>query len=88
METTQTLGGLSLGGWIGVSIFVAVVFAIFCSIITFIVVKKMFLKQIKENPPITERMIRTLYSQVGRSPSDLQVKKIIAKIYQDQNKKK
>ena len=33
-----------------------------------------FEKEIKENPPINEKMIRALYQQMGRKPSEAQVR--------------
>lgn len=39
--------------------------------------QKMFKKQLKNNPPINEKMIRMLYSQVGRKPSEAQVRQIL-----------
>ena len=31
-------------------------------------------KQLKKNPPINEKMIRALYMQMGRKPSEAQVR--------------
>lgn len=39
---------------------------------------KFFKKQLKENPPITEEQIRTMYKQMGRTPSEKQVKQIMS----------
>lgn len=36
-----------------------------------------FQKQIKENPPITEKQIRAMYMQMGRKPSEAQIKQIM-----------
>lgn len=39
--------------------------------------RRMFQKQIKENPPINEKMIRAMYSQMGRKPSEAQIRQIM-----------
>ena len=31
-------------------------------------------KQIKENPPVNEKMIRAMFMQMGRKPSEAQIK--------------
>lgn len=38
---------------------------------------KTFKKQLKENPPITESQIRSMYKQMGRTPNEKQVKQIM-----------
>ena len=35
-----------------------------------------FKKQLKENPPITEKMIRAMFRSMGRQPSEKQVREI------------
>ena len=39
--------------------------------------KKNFEKQIKENPPINEKMIRAMFLQMGRKPSEAQIRQIL-----------
>lgn len=34
-------------------------------------------KQIKENPPINEKMIRAMFMQMGRKPSEAQIRQIM-----------
>ncbi len=36
-----------------------------------------FKRQMKKNPPINERMIRTLFAEMGRKPSEAQIKRIM-----------
>lgn len=36
----------------------------------FFFTRRYFEKQIKENPPITEKQIRAMYAQMGRKPSE------------------
>lgn len=45
--------------------------------ISFFVTKKKFEKELKENPPINEKMIRAMYSQMGRKPSEAQIRQIM-----------
>jgi uncharacterized protein YneF (UPF0154 family) len=39
---------------------------------------KYFKKQMRDNPPITEDQIRSMYAQMGRTPSEQQIKSIMA----------
>lgn len=39
--------------------------------------RKTFLKQLKENPPINEKMIRAMFMQMGRKPSEAQIRQIM-----------
>lgn len=43
----------------------------------FYIAQKIFKKQLRENPPINEEQIRAMYSQMGRKPSEQQVKQIM-----------
>lgn len=45
--------------------------------ISFFVTKSKFEKQLKENPPINEKMIRAMYAQMGRKPSESQIRAIM-----------
>ncbi len=47
------------------------------AIITFIVVRKLFARQLKKNPPINEKMIRAMMTQMGRTPSEKQVRAVM-----------
>lgn len=40
----------------------------------FFISRAVFKNQLKKNPPINEKMIRALYMQMGRKPSEAQVK--------------
>ncbi|HAM63271.1 MAG: hypothetical protein A2Y20_09090 [Firmicutes bacterium GWF2_51_9] len=39
--------------------------------------RKAMMKQLKENPPINEKMIRAMFLQMGRKPSEAQIKQIM-----------
>lgn len=46
-----------------------------------------FQKQMKENPPITEKMIRAMFLQMGRKPSEAQIRSIMKSMGQETAKK-
>jgi len=43
----------------------------------FLISKHLFQKQLKENPPISEDMIKTLMRGMGRNPSQKQVNQLM-----------
>ena len=43
----------------------------------FFFTRRYFEKQLKENPPITEKQIRAMYAQMGRKPSEAQIRAIM-----------
>lgn len=43
----------------------------------FFIAKKVFQKQLKDNPPINEEMIKTLMRGMGRNPSQKQVNQLM-----------
>ena len=43
----------------------------------FLISKRIFQKQLKENPPINEEMIKTLMRGMGRNPSQKQVNQLM-----------
>ena len=45
--------------------------------IGFFVSKRMFTNQLKKNPPINEKMIRAMFMQMGRKPSESQIKQVM-----------
>lgn len=54
-------------------------------IIGFLVARWYMKKQIEKNPPINEKMIRVMFQQMGRSPSEKQVREIMRNV-NNQNK--
>ena len=40
----------------------------------FFITRKIFTKQLEKNPPINEKMIRAMFMQMGRKPSEAQIK--------------
>ena len=67
MDTSAILG-LSIG--IPLAIIAGLV-------IGYIVAMRIFKRQLKKNPPISEAQIRMMYAQMGRKPSESQVKQIM-----------
>ena len=51
-------------------------------IIGFFVARTLFQRYLKKNPPINENMIRMLYSQMGRTPSEKDIRRIMKQMEQ------
>ncbi len=66
--------------WQNLGIFV--LGALISAVVTFFITKKMFEKQLKENPPIDEKMIRAMYMQMGRKPSEAQIRQTMKSLGQ------
>jgi uncharacterized protein YneF (UPF0154 family) len=43
----------------------------------FFIAKKLFSDQLKKNPPINEKMIRAMFLQMGRKPSETQIRQVM-----------
>ena len=46
----------------------------------FFIARWYFKKQLKENPPINEKMIRAMFRSMGRTPSEKQVREIMRNV--------
>ena len=46
-------------------------------ILGFFIARYFLKKQIKENPPINEKMIRAMFLQMGRKPSEAQIRAVM-----------
>ena len=46
-------------------------------VVGFFVSRKVFKRYLEKNPPINENMIRAMMSQMGRKPSEKQVKQVM-----------
>lgn len=68
---------MGIGSWIGILIACIVVAIIIGVIIGFKISGKIYKKQMRENPPITEEQIKQMYAQMGRKPSEAQIKQIM-----------
>lgn len=78
---------MSIGGWIGLVIGIGIFLFLAGAVLSFFITKKMFEKQIKENPPINEKMIRAMFLQMGRKPSEAQIKSIMRSMQNAKNNK-
>ena len=43
----------------------------------FFITRYIFQKQLKENPPVNEKMIRAMFRSMGRTPSEKQIREIM-----------
>ena len=51
--------------------------SIVSALVTFFLTRRAFEKQLKANPPVTEKMIRAMFMQMGRKPSEAQIKAVM-----------
>ncbi|MDY2888939.1 MAG: YneF family protein [Candidatus Caccosoma sp.] len=70
MNNIIILAEISVWGQIG---FIALGLVV-GAIAGYFISRAVFKKQLKKNPPINEKMIRALYQQMGRKPSEAQVR--------------
>lgn len=68
---------MSLGLGIGLIVGLSILGIIIGGGIGFFFTKKMFEKQLRENPPVSEKMIRAMFLQMGRKPSESQIKSVM-----------
>ncbi|MFC6038460.1 YneF family protein [Paenisporosarcina macmurdoensis] len=52
--------------------------------IGFFAARKYMMKYLKENPPINEQMLRMMMAQMGRKPSEKQVKQMMNQMNKSQ----
>ena len=70
-EALKTLLWLLLGAVIG-------------GALGFYFTRKAYEKQLKENPPVNEKMIRAMFMSMGRKPSEAQIKQVMKSMNQYQ----
>jgi uncharacterized protein YneF (UPF0154 family) len=58
-------------------IIIVLLVIIITAVATFFIVRKIFANQLKKNPPINENMIRAMMTQMGRTPSEKQVRAVM-----------
>lgn len=56
-------------------------------IIGFFVSRKIFTNYMEKNPPVNEKMIRAMMQQMGRTPSEKQVRQVMASMNAAKNSK-
>ena len=79
---------ISIGAFAGAIIGVFLGAMILGIVIGFRIANKMTKKQLEENPPITEEQIRAMYAQMGRKPSEQQIRQIMNNFKRKVNEKK
>jgi len=79
---------ISVGALVGIIIGVFLGAIVIGIIVGFKIANKMTKKQLEENPPITEEQIRAMYAQMGRKPSEQQIRQIMNNFKRKVNEKK
>ena len=64
---------MAIGGIVGIGVGALVLGAI----AGFFGARWFFKRQLEKNPPITEKMVRVMLTQMGRKPSEKQVREIM-----------
>ncbi|MHA0272799.1 YneF family protein [Mycoplasma sp. 48589B] len=77
---------MSTGAFVGMIIGVVLLVGITAALVTFFVTKRVFEKQLRENPPINEKMIRIMFKQMGRTASESQIRQIMKSMNNAKNK--
>lgn len=54
--------------------------AVIGGVIGFFVSRFIFKRQLEKNPPINEKMLRTMYRQMGHKPSEAQIRQVMNQI--------
>lgn len=72
---------MSTGAWIGLLV-VALIGGV---VLGYFLSRWVFKKELKKNPPINEKMIRAMFTSMGRKPSEAQVRQVMRSM-QDANK--
>lgn len=65
--------------WYYIFIAVALILGI---VLGFFIARKYMVKYLKDNPPINEDMVRAMMSQMGRKPSEKQVRQVMKSMNQ------
>ena len=68
-------GHMDLAIWKFVLIILFVLIA--TGVATFFLVRKLFKRELQKNPPVSEAMIRAMFQQMGRTPSEKQVRAVM-----------
>lgn len=74
---------LSVWTWL-TPVLVGIVCLLVGAVLGFVLSRKAFNKYLEKNPPINEKMIRAMMQQMGRTPSEKQVRQIMASMKQNQ----
>lgn len=52
----------------------------------FFITRTIIKKQMEKNPPVNEKMIRAMFMQMGRKPSEAQIRAVMNSMKQNQGK--
>jgi uncharacterized protein len=52
----------------------------------FMLARYVFKKQLKDNPPINENMIRAMFRSMGRKPSEAQIRAVMKNMENERNR--
>ncbi len=63
---------------IGWTIGIGVITLLIGGVAGFFIAQRVFKNYLKNNPPVTEPMIRAMMTQMGRKPSEKQVRQVMA----------
>lgn len=70
------------GGWFGLVIGALVLGAV----AGFLIARYVFKKQLQDNPPINENMIRAMFRSMGRKPSEAQIRAVMKQMESERNR--
>ena len=73
---------MTLEIWQFILIIIMVILA--TAIAVFFLTRKLFKNQLKKNPPINEETIRAMMRQMGRTPSEKQVRAVMKSMEENQ----
>jgi len=54
------------------------------AVLGFVISRKLFKRELEKNPPINEKMIRVMFQQMGRKPSEAQIRAIMNSMRKNQ----
>ena len=75
LENVLDPGQMALAIWQFILIIVIVI--LLAAVVTFFLTRKLFQRELKKNPPVNEAMIRAMFQQMGRTPSEKQVRAVM-----------
>lgn len=80
MKLVVLADGVGTGGMIGIAIGCIVVGLV----VGFFLSRWFFKRELKKNPPINENMIRAMFMQMGRKPSEAQIRAVMNSMKRNQ----
>ena len=76
---------LNVWGWL-TPLLVGIGCLLVGGVVGFFISRHYFTKYLEKNPPVNEKMIREMMRQMGRTPSEKQVRQILASMNQAKDK--